>query len=127
MEIRGDWDTKQVWIAGREVRPERSLRVRNHSPDGFSWGDGGNGPAQLALALLLEIATEEMALLWYQDVRSHIVAQLAQDDFVIDSHVVPWICFSLASGKELRALGATNRVIILFTSVRTEADRIGSS
>ena len=53
MEIRGDWDTKQVWIGGREVRPERSLRVRNHSPDGFSWGDGGSGPAQLALALLL--------------------------------------------------------------------------
>jgi Family of unknown function (DUF6166) len=88
MEIRGDWDTKQVWIAGREVRPERSLRVRNHSPDGFSWGDGGNGPAQLALALLLEITTEEMALLWYQDVRSHIVAQLAQDDFVIDSQEI---------------------------------------
>jgi hypothetical protein len=88
MEIRGDWDTKQVWIGGREVRPERSLRVRNHSPYGFSWGDGGNGPAQLALALLLEITTEEMALLWYQDVRSQIVAQLAQDDFVLDSQAI---------------------------------------
>jgi hypothetical protein len=88
MEIRGRWETKQVWIGGREVRPERSLRVRNHSPDGFSWGDGGSGPAQLALALLLEITTEEMALLWYQDVRTHIVAQLAQADFVIDSQEI---------------------------------------
>ena len=38
--------------------------------------------------LILEITTEEMALLWYQDVQSHIVAQLAQDDFVIDSQEI---------------------------------------
>lgn len=34
-----------------------SLKVRNHSPDGFEWGYGGSGPSQLALALLLD-ATE---------------------------------------------------------------------
>jgi hypothetical protein len=88
MEIRGKWETKQVWIGGREVRPERSLRVRNHNPDGFSWGDGGGGGAQLALALLLELTHEELALLWYRDVQSHIVAQLPQDDFVIDSQEI---------------------------------------
>jgi hypothetical protein len=88
MEIRGKWETKQVWIGGREVRAERSVRVRNHSPDGFSWGDDGNGPAQLALALLLELTNEDLALLWYQDVKWHIVARLAQDDFVIDSQEI---------------------------------------
>ena len=88
MEIRGSWPTKRVWIAGREVRPERSLRVRNHSPEGFSWGDGGSGSAQLALALLLELTHEELALLWYQDVQAHIVARLARDDFVIDSQEI---------------------------------------
>jgi hypothetical protein len=30
-----------------------SQAVQNHSPDGFEWGYGGSGPAQLALALLL--------------------------------------------------------------------------
>jgi hypothetical protein len=88
MEIRGSWQTKQVWIAGREVRPERSLRVRNHSPEGFSWGDSGSGSVQLALALLLELTHEDLALLWYQDVQSHIVARLARDDFVIDSQEI---------------------------------------
>jgi hypothetical protein len=88
MEIRGTWETKQVWIGGREVRLERSVRVRNHSPDGFSWGDGGNGSAQLALALLLELTHEDLALLWYQAVKGHIVARLAQDDFVIDSREI---------------------------------------
>jgi uncharacterized protein DUF6166 len=28
--------------------------VRNHSPDGFEWGYGGSGPAQLALAMLCD-------------------------------------------------------------------------
>ena len=32
-----------------------SLKVWNHSPTGFSWGYGGSGPAQLALALLLDV------------------------------------------------------------------------
>lgn len=31
-----------------------SEAVRNHSPTGFEWGYGGSGPAQLALALLLD-------------------------------------------------------------------------
>jgi hypothetical protein len=88
VEIRGAWETRQVWIGGREVLPDRSVRVRNHSPDGFSWGDGGGGAAQLALALLLELTHEALALLWYEDVQSHIVARLARDDFVIDSQEI---------------------------------------
>jgi hypothetical protein len=124
MEIRGSWDTKQVWIGGREVRPERSLRVRNHSPDGFSWGDGGSGPAQLALALLLEITTEEMALLWYQDIQSHIVAQLAQDDFVIDSQeIVDCIVNEVKAGfiSEARSPGGRPELEEDETSLVTEA------
>lgn len=31
-----------------------SQKVMDHSPDGFNWGYGGSGPAQLALALLLD-------------------------------------------------------------------------
>jgi hypothetical protein len=88
MEIRGYWETKQVWIDGREVRPERSLLVRNHNPAGFSWGDGGGGSAQLALALLLEMTQEALALLWYEDIQSHIMARLARDDFVMDSQEI---------------------------------------
>lgn len=28
--------------------------IVNHSPDAFEWGYGGSGPAQLALAILME-------------------------------------------------------------------------
>jgi hypothetical protein len=88
VEIRGTWETKQVWVGGREVLPERSVRVRNHSPDGFSWGDGGNGSAQLALALLLELTHEDLALLWCQEVKWQIIARLPPDDFCIDSREI---------------------------------------
>lgn len=37
--------------ATRPLPPRNDLR--NHSPDGFSWGYGGSGPAQLALAILV--------------------------------------------------------------------------
>jgi len=39
--------------------PSWSQRVWNHSPDGFQWGYGGSGPAQLALAILLDVTGEE--------------------------------------------------------------------
>lgn len=40
---------------GRELKPARSQKYYNHSPDGFAWGYSGSGPAQLALALCLVI------------------------------------------------------------------------
>ena len=39
---------------GTELSLERSRKLRHHSPTGFSWGYHGGGPAQLALALLLD-------------------------------------------------------------------------
>lgn len=36
--------------------------IRNHSPDGFEWGYGGSGPAQLALALVADCRGEEYAV-----------------------------------------------------------------
>lgn len=54
---------------------EPSLKLRNHSPTGFSWGYGGSGPSQLALALLLDATSvPETAERWYQEFKSNIVA-----------------------------------------------------
>ena len=64
---------------GRKVEKlplEPSLRLRDHSPTGFSWGYEGSGPAQLALALLLDATNdEEIALRWYQGFKSDVVAK----------------------------------------------------
>lgn len=45
------------WDTLSPARPEPldlALHLWNHSPDGFEWGYNGSGPAQLALALLLD-------------------------------------------------------------------------
>ena len=52
------------------------LHVRNHSPTGFSWGYGGSGPAQLALALCMESVGRRRALYVYQDFKFAVIAKL---------------------------------------------------
>lgn len=48
---------------GRELSPARSLKLREHSPDGFEWGYGGSGPSQLALALVLDATGDQVLAL----------------------------------------------------------------
>ena len=58
----------------------RSLPLRldlvSHSPTGFEWGYGGSGPAQLALALLMDaLGNEDAALHHYQEFKRQVVAK----------------------------------------------------
>lgn len=64
---------------GNPLSPRRSQKVWNHSPDGFNWGYGGSGPAQLALALLLEETDRDNALRLYQSFKWDVVASLPKD------------------------------------------------
>jgi hypothetical protein len=51
------------------------LELRCHSPTGFAWGYGGSGPAQLALAILMDATGEqELVLRHYQDFKARFVA-----------------------------------------------------
>jgi len=49
--------------------------VVNHSPTGLSWGYGGSGPCQLALALLCDAIGKERALAIYQEFKEEQVAK----------------------------------------------------
>jgi hypothetical protein len=64
-----------IWLDGKQLHPGNSLKVWNHSPDGFNWGYGGSGPAQTALALCLAVYRDKfVALLVYQDFKFTFVA-----------------------------------------------------
>ncbi|WP_115864213.1 DUF6166 domain-containing protein [Halorussus litoreus] len=65
-------------LPGQErLTPRRSLELANHSPSGFEWGYGGSGPAQLALALLLDYTDdEEVALAHYTEFKNEVVSKL---------------------------------------------------
>ena len=60
-----------------QLTPRQSLELANHSPSGFEWGYGGSGPAQLALALLLDYTDDEaVALAHYTEFKNEVVSQL---------------------------------------------------
>lgn len=66
---------------GLTFSPARSLKVWNHSPTGFAWGYSGSGPAQLALALLLDVLdNDDRAVRLHQRFKSRVIARLPMDD-----------------------------------------------
>jgi uncharacterized protein DUF6166 len=69
--------------AGRWELPAR-LDLANHSPTGFEWGYHGSGPAQLALALLVDaLRSPQRALALYQLFKSEFIAQLPHEGWTL--------------------------------------------
>lgn len=75
--IHGCAKTADVWIGDRKLDISPSLLLENKSPSGFAWGYHGSGPAQLALAILLELCDQATAMKLYQKFKVDIIA--AQD------------------------------------------------
>jgi hypothetical protein len=88
--IKGIAETRVVTINDVLLAPEASQKVMNHSPDGYNWGYSGSGPAQLALALLLEFTKDERrSVQMHQKFKSDVVAKLPQGkDFAMSEMVV---------------------------------------
>ena len=92
MKIKGEISTRYVWIDGKYLNPRDSQKIRNHSPDGFAWGNyGGSGPSQLALAILLYRFSEEVASKHYQDFKWDVIANLPAQDFEIEIDLEKWL------------------------------------
>lgn len=79
--LKGESSSRRVWLDKEELLPERSQRAMNHSPDGFNWGYGGSGPAQLALAIVLALTGKSDG---YQDFKWRVIASLPMTDFEIE-------------------------------------------
>lgn len=76
-----------VTVDGRRLNPRRDLW--NHSPDGFEWGYGGSGPAQLALAVLADYCqNDERALNLYQRFKWAVVAELPYRGWVLTAEEI---------------------------------------
>lgn len=68
-----------VLVNGQVLSPKPSQKLFNHSPDGWNWGYGGSGPAQLALGILLDyLGDGERAIALHQQFKSHFVARWPQ-------------------------------------------------
>ena len=84
-------ESRNTWI----LRPDRSQALKNHSPDGFNWGYSGSGPAQLVLAILLEVTNdEEIALRYYHDFEQQVIAAIPsqETDWEIEENkIIEWL------------------------------------
>lgn len=77
------------------------LDLANHSPTGLSYGYGGSGPAQCALAILADaLGDDKLALKIYQDFKWMMLAYVDQeDDWVISANMVRAIARHLLARK----------------------------
>ncbi len=80
-----------IFLDNKLLSPSKSQKVINHSPSGFSWGYGGSGPAQLALAILLEFTDNNTALAVYQNFKWDVVANWKGPEFVAEIDIKKWI------------------------------------
>lgn len=84
-------DGHAVRVDGKPLDPGPSLAVFNHSPTGFSWGYGGSGPAQLALALLLAAGCDaDTAVRLHQNLKWDHVCMWEKGEQTIDLDVAGW-------------------------------------
>ncbi len=104
----------------RDLSPEASLKIRDHSPTGFEWGYGGSGPSQLALAILLDYflnvlklsQAEELAATYYQKFKEHFIAPATSEGFQIEAHEIEhflimegWLRVASAQGISIQPKG----------------------
>lgn len=88
--VYGEW-FDEVRLNGNPLDPLPSQAVFNHSPDGFAWGFGGSGPAQLALAILLAVTgDEERSVRLHQDFKREFIEPLPQADASFTVDVEQW-------------------------------------
>lgn len=71
----------------------------SHSPDGFEWGYGGSGPADLALNLLAYYLPSADAWRWHQDAKRAFVEGLPREGGTIEAAaLLAWVVERLGGG-----------------------------
>lgn len=74
------------------LKPELSQRFFNHSPTGFEWGYAGSGPAQLALAILLDVTRDaKLSITYHQDFKREFVAIWGDKWEITSDQVRAWL------------------------------------
>jgi len=87
----------QAWIGPTDkpgkfsetCKPIKHIAI--HSPDGFEYGYGGSGPADLAYAILTEVLGESWANLYYQAFKNECVAKQTANEWIVTvAQVYEW-------------------------------------
>lgn len=65
--------------------------IERHSPDGFNWGYGGSGPADLSLSILTDYAGRDFAEKNYQRFKFGVVANAGQELMITGGMIEEWL------------------------------------
>jgi len=65
--------------------------IVRHSLDGFQWGYGGSGPADLALSILCDCLSVPMAHKYYQAFKFKFVASADRQLYIKEADILDWI------------------------------------
>lgn len=84
-------DNIDVFVDGKSLSPNESLKFRNHSPNGFNWGYGGSGPSQLALAILLDFKGREYAEKYYMQFKWDFVSKWNDSWSITGDEIDVWL------------------------------------
>ena len=75
-----------------KISLEKSLKIADHSPDGFQWRYSGSGPAQLAAAILYEITDDvELSRAYYELFKHDHVSQWNDTFEISEFEVRIWL------------------------------------
>lgn len=96
-------------VDGEHLDPRNDLR--NHSPDGFEWGYGGSGPAQLALAILADLFDDETALKYYQDFKRACVSRIGSERWNLSEDAIKeWLKLEIQYQEHAAGVEADGKV-----------------
>lgn len=77
------------------------LDLANHSPEGFEWGNGGSGPAQLALAILADhLNDDQRALTLYPLFIWTAIAELPSNQWSISAEEIDQFLADVVAGED---------------------------
>lgn len=86
---------KVIVVTPKKVRTltvAKSWKFRQHSPTGFEWGYAGSGPAQLALAILLDVTgMPSYSLTHYQQFKADCIARMPKEWDLTEAEINFWI------------------------------------
>lgn len=97
----------EILADGEPLDIKPSLKVSNHSPTGFECGYGGSGPAQSALAILLDYTGKRnFAARFHQDFKWKYTSPVPENGFIvtadaIDQFIVEMKAEELKEGRPL--------------------------
>jgi hypothetical protein len=80
----------------RLLEPWESQKVYNHSPDGFEFGYAGSGPAQLALAILLDYLSGDpiagtKAAHHHQEFKRDFIEAAREGTIITSEQIAAWL------------------------------------